>query len=84
MADDLKRPLSSYSKDALIKRYDLTEYYGMNLTDVKKIPKIELMEDIYGSGLISDDDEFSSGGLATKKYANPVTFVDNLKKKTKK
>ena len=23
----------------------------------------------------------STGGLASKKYANPVTFVDNLKKK---
>ena len=38
MADDLKRPLSSYSKDELIRRYDLTEYYGKNLTDVRKIP----------------------------------------------
>jgi hypothetical protein len=31
-----------------------------------------------------DDDSyaaFSTGGLASKKYANPVTFVDNLKKK---
>ena len=63
MADDLKRPLSSYSKDELIRRYDLTEYYGKNLTDVRKIPKIELMEDIYGSGRISDDDEFAMGGL---------------------
>ena len=23
----------------------------------------------------------SAGGLSSKKYANPVTFVDNLKKK---
>tara|TARA_Y100001951_G_C11228783_1_gene233344 strand:+ start:112 stop:537 length:426 start_codon:yes stop_codon:yes gene_type:complete len=28
--------------------------------------------------------KLSRGGLSTKKYANPVTFVDNLKKKTKK
>ena len=26
---------------------------------------------------------YSKGGLATKKYANPVTFVDNLKNKKK-
>ena len=81
MADDLKRPLSSYSKDELIKRYDMTEYYRMNLTDVRKIPKIEIMEDIYGAGFLKDADEFSSGGLASKKYVNKVKIVDNLKKK---
>ena len=38
------------------------------------------MEDIYSLGIMSDDDSFSSGGLATKKYVNPVKFVNNLKK----
>ena len=26
---------------------------------------------------------YNLGGLVTKKYANPVTFTDNLKKKNK-
>ena len=81
MADDLKKSLKSYSKNELIRRYDMTEYYGKNLTDVKKIPKIEIMEDIYGAGLLKDGDKFSSGGLVTKNYVNPVTIVDNLKNK---
>tara|TARA_R110002012_G_scaffold170267_1_gene334618 strand:+ start:480 stop:728 length:249 start_codon:yes stop_codon:yes gene_type:complete len=82
MSDDLKKNLRSYSKDDLIAKYDLTEYYGMNKTDVRKIKKIEIMEDIAGAGL-ADEDKFYAGGLATKKYANPVTFTDNLKKKNK-
>ena len=79
----MKKSLKSYSKDQLISKYNLTEYYNMNKTDVAKIPKIELMEDIAGSGL-KDDDEFYAGGLATKKnYVNKIKIVDNLKKKKK-
>ena len=39
----MKKSLKSYSKDQLISKYNLTEYYNMNKTDVAKIPKIELM-----------------------------------------
>jgi len=79
----MKKSLKSYSKDQLISKYNLTEYYNMNKTDVAKIPKIELMEDIAGSGL-KDEDEFYAGGLATKKnYVNKIKIVDNLKKKKK-
>ena len=74
------KDLRSYSKDELIARYNLTEYYDMNKSDVIKLKKIEIMEDIVGAGL-KDDDKFSAGGLASKKYANPVNIVNNLKKK---
>ena len=46
----MKKNLKSYSKDKLISKYNLTEYYNMNKSEVKKIPKIELMEDIAGAG----------------------------------
>ena len=79
----LTRDLRSYTKDQLIDKYNLTEKYDMNISDVRKLKKIEIMDDIYGDGLMDDDSyaDFSTGGLASKKYANPVTFVDNLKKK---
>ena len=76
----LTRDLRSYTKEELIDKYNLTEKYDMNISDVRKLKKIEIMDDIYGDGLM-DDDHYSTGGLATKKYANPVTFVNNLKKK---
>jgi hypothetical protein len=74
------KDLKSYSKDELISRYNLTEYYNMNISDVRKLKKIEIMEDIAGAGL-KDDDKFFGGGLVSKKYANPVNIVNNLKKK---
>ena len=81
MSEELKKSLRSYSKDDLIAKYDLMEYYGMNKSDVRKIKKIEIMEDIAGSG-IADEDKFYTGGLSTKKnYANKVKIVDNRKKK---
>jgi hypothetical protein len=52
--------------------------------DTKKVKEMEfriqniraMMDDSYDYG------KFSSGGLSTtKKYVNPVTFVDNLKNK---
>jgi hypothetical protein len=77
----MKKSLKSYSKDQLISRYNLTEYYNMNISDVRKLKKIEIMEDIAGAGL-KDDDEFYAGGLAIKKkYVNKVKIVDNRKKK---
>jgi|TARA_R110001599_G_scaffold181650_1_gene374470 hypothetical protein len=77
----MKKNLKSYSKDKLISKYNLTEYYNMNKSEVKKIPKIELMEDIAGAGL-ADEDEYYTGGLITKKnYVNEVKVIDNRKKK---
>ena len=77
------KDLRSYTKGALIDKYggSLREIFNYSKSDLDKIPKIEIMEDIYGLGIMSDDDSYSSGGLVTKKYVNPVTFVDNLKKK---
>jgi len=79
----LTKDLRSYSKAELINKYgvSLREIYNLSKSDLDKLPKIEIMEDIYGLGIMRDEDKFSSGGLSTKKYANPVTFVDNLKKK---
>lgn len=43
----------------------------------------EAMDDKYGEPM-AEIKGFSTGGVATsKKYANPVTIVDNLKKKNK-
>ena len=78
----MSKNLRSYSKADLINKYgvSLREIYNLSKSDLDKLPKIEIMEDIYGSGIMRDEDTFSSGGLATKKYANPVNFVDNLKR----
>ena len=75
----MKKNLKSYTKDQLITRYNMKEIYSNS--ELKKIPKIELMEEIYGGGL-KDDDEFYAGGLAIKKnYVNEVKVIDNRKKK---
>ena len=78
----MSKNLRSYSKADLINKYgvSLREIYNLSKSELDKLPKIEIMEDIYGLGIMRDEDKFSSGGLATKKYANPVTFVDNLKR----
>ena len=76
------KDLRSYTKAALIDKYgsSLREIFNYSKSELDKKPKIEIMEDIYSLGIMSDDDSFSSGGLATKKYVNPVKFVNNLKK----
>mgnify|MGYP001307261914 FL=1 len=43
--------------------------------DVKSMTKPEIIE------IIENYMGYNKGGLVIKKYANPVTFVDNLKKK---
>ena len=63
MAGDLTKHLKSYTKDQLIARYNMKETYTNS--QLKKIPKIELMEEIYGGGL-KDGDAFSSGGTVKK------------------
>ena len=57
MAGDLTKHLKSYTKDQLIARYNMKETYTNS--QLKKIPKIELMEEIYGGGL-KDGDAFSA------------------------
>ena len=43
--------------------------------DLKSMTKPEIIE------IIENYMGYNKGGLVIKKYANPVTFVDNLKKK---
>ena len=63
MADDLTKHLKSYTKDQLIARYNMKETYTNS--QLKKIPKIELMEEIYGGGL-KDGDAFRKGGFVKR------------------
>jgi hypothetical protein len=39
----LTRDLRSYTKDELIDKYNLTEKYDMNISDVRKLKKIEII-----------------------------------------
>jgi len=79
----LTKDLRSYSKAQLINKYgvSLREIYDLSKSELDKLPKIEIMEEIYGLGIMRDEDKFSSGGLSTKKYMNPVKVIDNRKKK---
>jgi hypothetical protein len=63
MAGDLTKHLKSYTKDQLIARYNMKETYTNS--QLKKIPKIELMEEIYGGGL-KDGDAFRKGGFVKR------------------
>tara|TARA_X000001388_G_scaffold66719_1_gene53662 strand:- start:274 stop:510 length:237 start_codon:yes stop_codon:yes gene_type:complete len=70
------------SKAQLLKTYGpfIKSNYGKGEYDFIKGESVDAVRKI-----ITDIDpepvKKSIGGLASKKYANPVTFVDNLKKK---
>ena len=73
---------STMSKSQLLKKYGpfIKSNYGKDEYDFIKGEGVDAVRKI-----ITDIDpepvKKSTGGLASKKYANPVTFVDNLKKR---
>jgi hypothetical protein len=81
MAEDYKGQFKSIKKEyglsiKTIKELDEEGTLDRYLESLDSIKNREAAGVTPGSG-----GRFSKGGVATKKYANPVTFVDNLKKK---
>jgi hypothetical protein len=64
MADDLTKHLKSYTKDQLIARYNMKETYTNS--QLKKIPKIELMEEIYGGVVNKTGKTYRKGGFVKR------------------
>jgi len=59
-----------------VKQVDEYQIEQYKLEEQRKAEKIEKIKK-----QIKEDINMSSGGLVTKKYVNPVTIVDNIKKK---
>ncbi len=82
MGDNTKynrQNINSFSKRKLLSLVRNDMGYTDDDFDFKNITKDELLE-IVGNTMGSELD-FDRGGLATKKYVNPVKIVDNRKKK---
>ena len=82
MADNTKnnrQSINALSKRKLISLVRDDMGYTSDDFDFKNISRDELLE-IVGNTMGSELD-FNKGGLAIKKYVNPVKIVDNRKKK---
>ena len=82
MGDNTKynrQNINSFSKRKLLSLVRNDMGYTDDDFDFKNITKDELLE-IVGNTMGKELD-FDTGGLATKKYVNPVKIVDNRKKK---
>ena len=71
-----KKSTSQKEQDAI---KDFIRDSGISLTEARMM----LQEARKNADRFEDDDvqDFSSGGMPTKKYVNPVTITDNRKKK---